>query len=118
MTCGESLNLVTGRLKGPNLKTNMCTQVMTSIGALFALATPDFRPTSENIFSSDRLAFPLDDLLCGVCKHIVNQAVETPCCQQFFLHTLHLDVVGKLNSMRNLLLQAHGIKSCVSSSTS
>ena len=55
-----------------------------SIGDLLALATPDFRPSDESIFSPDRLAFPLDDLLCGVCKHIVNQAVETPCCQQFF----------------------------------
>ena len=85
----------------------VCPDNDVSIGALLALATPDFRPSDESILSPDRLAFPLDDLLCGVCKHIVNQAVETPCCQQFFfLHALHLDVVGKLHSMPNLSLQA------------
>ena len=32
----------------------------------------------------DRLPFPIDDIICNVCRHIVNRAVEAPCCWQLF----------------------------------
>ena len=48
------------------------------------MATPDYRSNEDCLLSPDRLMQPLNDLLCNVCKYIINQAVEAPCCKQLF----------------------------------
>ena len=32
----------------------------------------------------ERLHFPVNSLLCPICQHIVDKAVESPCCQQVY----------------------------------
>ena len=60
------------------------------VSQLFCIATPNYSPEEDSILSLDRLSFPLDDILCAVCKHILNRAVEAPCCQQAVLCRMHL----------------------------
>ena len=55
-----------------------------SVEDLFKLATPDYRSNDDCILSPDRLPRPLDDLLCCICKHIVNRGVEAKCCHHHF----------------------------------
>ena len=42
------------------------------ISDLFKVATPDFKPSEDSILSPDRLSYPLGDILCVVCMHILN----------------------------------------------
>ncbi len=51
---------------------------------MVGMATPDYRSNEDCLLSPDRLSQPLNDLLCSVCKHIINQGVEAPCCKQLF----------------------------------
>ena len=51
-----------------------------SIDRLFVIATPDFKPNADSLLTSDRLQEDLSDILCSICKMILNQGV----CQQFF----------------------------------
>ena len=52
---------------------------------LLCIATPNYKSNDhDSLLSPDRLPFACDDLLCSVCRHIANQAVEVPCCQQIF----------------------------------
>ena len=54
------------------------------LDAVLQIASPDFRSSEDCVLSPDRLSCQLDDLLCSICQHILNQAVESPCCQQLF----------------------------------
>ena len=58
--------------------------MLISVIRVFKIATPDFRPSKDYNLSPDRLSYPLDDVLCVVCMHILNQAVESPCSQLLF----------------------------------
>ena len=55
-----------------------------SLEDLLVIATPDYQASPEFTLTPNRLSYPLDDLICSACKHIVNRAVETPCCHQLF----------------------------------
>ena len=54
------------------------------LSELLKIASPDFRSCEDCVLSPDRLFHPMDDLLCSVCKHILNRGVEAPCCKQLF----------------------------------
>ena len=54
------------------------------LSELLKIASPDFRSCEDCVLSHDRLFHPMDDLLCSVCKHILNRGVEAPCCKQLF----------------------------------
>ena len=57
-----------------------------SLAELLSLATPDYTTNSgeDSLLSPDRMGLPLNDLLCSVCRHVINRAVEAPCCHQLF----------------------------------
>ena len=43
---------------------------------LLKIATPDYRSSEECILAPECLICRLDDALCGICRHIVNRAVD------------------------------------------
>ena len=55
-----------------------------SLEDMIAIVTPDYQASPESTLMSDRLSYPLDDLMCSVCKRVVNWVVETPRCHQLF----------------------------------
>ena len=50
------------------------------IRTLLDLATPSYKACKD--LSVDRFVTTFSALVCGICKQIVNQAVETPCCSK------------------------------------
>ena len=46
------------------------------IADLLKIATPDYRSSEECILAPEHLICRLDDALCGICRHIVNWAVD------------------------------------------
>ena len=79
------------------------------ISDIFKVATPDFKPSEDSILSPDRLSYPLGDISCVVCMHILNQAVESSCYQQLFLYRMHLDVAECFLTMSVRPTQAYDL---------
>ena len=57
-----------------------------SLEELLGRATTQHRSGDDGLpLSPDRMVpFPMSTMLCPVCRHIVDRAVEAPCCHQMF----------------------------------
>ena len=53
-------------------------------------ATPQYKTDEEELCTERFLSTVHDDFQCPICKLVVDQAKEAPCCERRVLHCMHL----------------------------
>ena len=73
-----------------------------SLNELLVIATPQFKSSiDKEPISPERLHYPIKSLVCPVCRHLVDDAVESPCCEQVYCAECIYHWLGMSNTCPN-----------------